>query len=94
MSTWIDQYPEDIMLVEYENLVSNFDIVTQEIFNFTDLKWDENIQYFYKNNHYCNTASFDQVRNPVSTKSVGFYKKYSQNLLPLENELKKLKIIL
>ncbi len=93
MNSWMEQYPDDIMLVEYENLVANFDAVTQQVFEFTDLDWNEEVQYFYKNNHYCNTASFDQVRQPVSNKSVGFYKNYKQQLKPLNDELKKLNVI-
>jgi len=93
MASWMDIYPDDIMLVEYEKLVSNFDQVTQKIFEFTDLEWNSDVQYFYKNKQYCNTASFEQVRQPVSTKAVGFYKKYGQQLMPLEKELKKLKVL-
>lgn len=93
MASWIEQYPQDILTVEYDNLVNNFDQVTQQVFSFTELEWDENVKYFYKNEHYCNTASFDQVRNPVNNKSVGFYKKYEQQLFPLQEELKNLKVI-
>lgn len=93
MASWIKQYPEDILLVEYEDLIANFNDVTQRVFEFTDLEWNDEVQYFYKNKHYCNTASFEQVRQPVSNKSVGFYKKYATQLLPLEKELKKLNVI-
>ncbi len=90
MEYWLNRYPEDILTVNYEELVYNFNPVTQQIFEFADLGWNEDVKYFYKNNHYCNTASFDQVRNPVNSKSIDFHQKYSQQLLPLKNELKKL----
>lgn len=93
MASWMMQYPKDIMMVKYEDLVSNFNSVTQAVFEFTDLEWSDDVQYFYNNKHYCNTASFEQVRQPVSSSSVGFYKNYSVELQILETELKKLKVI-
>lgn len=93
MASWIEEYPDDILEVNYENLVSNFEMVTRQVFEFTELEWDENVQHFYNNNHYCNTASFDQVRQPVNEKSVGFYKKYEQQLAPLKEQLLRLKVI-
>jgi len=93
MASWVEQYPDDILLVNYEELVSNFKSVTQKVFEFTDLEWNEEVQYFYNNKHYCNTASFEQVRQPVSTKSVGFHKNYAGQLMPLQRELKKLNVI-
>ncbi len=92
MASWIKQYPNDILQINYEELVANFDQVTQTVFKFTDLEWDNDVRYFYNNKHYCNTASFEQVRQPVSTKSVGFYKNYEQQLEPLANELIKLDV--
>lgn len=93
MNDWMERYPTDILQVQYEELVSDFNNVTKEIFQFTDLEWSEEVQYFYKNNHYCNTASFDQVRHPVNNKSIDFYKNYSEELEPLKIELEKLKIL-
>lgn len=93
MEHWLEQYPNEILTVEYEDLVANFDRVTQDIFAFTDLKWNEDVQLFYKNNHYCNTASFDQVRQPVSQQAVDFYKHYGSDLNRLEDELKALQVI-
>ncbi len=93
MTSWMEQYPADIMQVNYEELVTNFDRITQQIFHFTDLEWDSNVRYFYNNKHYCNTASFEQVRQPVSTRSVGFYKHYQQQLSLLEKELKRFNVL-
>ena len=87
MKYWSSRYSDDIHTVEYDNLVTDFDVETQQIFNHCDLSWNEDVKSFYTNKHYCHTASFDQVRQPVHTNSVGFNKKYTAELDKLHLEL-------
>ncbi len=92
MTHWLELYPNDILTVEYEQLVTDFNPVTQQVFDFADLKWREEVKYFYRNKHYCNTASFEQVRQPVNDHSVNSYRKYEQAMQPMLKRLADLAI--
>jgi tetratricopeptide (TPR) repeat protein len=92
MQQWKSQYSDDIYTVQYEKLVSDFDSESRKIFDYCDLRWNDHVKNFYKNNYYCNTASFEQIRKPVHTKSVGLHETYSLHLQTLKQELLSLNV--
>ena len=93
MSQWLDRYPASIYTVNYEQLVTQFDAESENIYDFLNLEWSEKVRLFYKNNKVINTASYNQVRNPINTNAVGAYKHYDNELLPLRLKLMKYGVI-
>ena len=93
MKRWLDSYPASIYTINYEKLVTQFDTESENIYDFLDLEWSENVRLFYKNNKVINTASYNQVRNPINTNAVGAYKHFDKELLPLRLKLMKYGVI-
>ncbi len=92
MQHWIDRFPGLILEVRYEDLVTDFDAQTRRIFDYCDLTWSPEVRDFHNSGYYCNTASFDQVRKPVYSTSVGFNRRYRKQLDPLREHLESLEV--
>ena len=75
------------MEIEYEELVSDLELNSRKLLNYCDLEWHDSCLEFYKTRRTVATASYDQVRQPVYTKSVNRWKHYRQQLQPLVDEL-------
>ncbi len=93
MEHWLAVFPSSIYTVHYEKLVTQFDAETQHIFKFLGLNWSADVRQFYTKDRLANTASYNQVRNPVHTDSVGIYKKFDRELLPLKTSLQSFGVI-
>ncbi len=93
MSHWLELYPASIYTVNYEQLVTEFDSESEKIYDFLDLDWTEKVRLFYKNTKVVNTASYNQVRNPINTKAVGAFHFYENELNPLKQKLQKYGVI-
>jgi tetratricopeptide (TPR) repeat protein len=83
MSHWKSLFPEDIMTVEYENLVKNQEEVSRRLIDHAGLDWDDLCLRFHDNTRAVRTASSSQVREPIYTRSVNRWKQYEKQLLPL-----------
>jgi len=89
MQHWKQVLRVPIMDVRYESLVENQEKYSREILDFCGLDWDERCLRFYESDRIVNTASYDQVRQPVYNRSVGRWQRYEQYLEPLINTLDK-----
>ncbi len=87
MQQWKTEYEQDIYTVKYERLVADFEQETQQIFRHCELRWNDHVQHFYRNGGYCHTASFEQVRQPLHSRSVGLHKQYTTQLAPMRQAL-------
>lgn len=87
MSHWAEVLDLPIFEVSYEGLVSDPNKVGQAMVEFCGLKWDKRCLEFYKGEHLAATASFQQVRQPIYTNSVGRWKHYEGYLEPLRQAL-------
>jgi len=85
MDHWKQVLSIPILDVQYEDLVSNQESETRRIIEFCRLDWEESCLQFHKVKRTIDTASFDQVRQPLYTKSVKRWKHYEKYL----DELKK-----
>tara|TARA_Y100000741_G_scaffold213011_1_gene162261 strand:- start:3029 stop:4741 length:1713 start_codon:yes stop_codon:yes gene_type:complete len=68
-------------LIRYEDVVNNFENSVNELLNFLDLEWSDNVRKFYetaKNQGKISTPSYDQVNKPIYSKSVGRWKNYER----------------
>ena len=64
-------------VVEYEKVTSDPKIVTKQLLEFCDLKWDENCLKYYKvNKSAIDTASANQANKPIYKDSVNKFENY------------------
>jgi hypothetical protein len=87
MQHWYDVLQIPILGVQYEEMVADQEAMSRKILEFCGLEWDPNCLRFYETQRVVNTASFDQVRQPIYTRSVARYKHYEQHLGPLKAAL-------
>ena len=87
MAHWQQVLTLPIMDVQYEQLVARPETVIRELVESCGLPWDEQCLSFHASERYVNTASYDQVRQPMYTRSVGRWKHYEQHLAPLREAL-------
>lgn len=83
MRHWETVLEIPMMNVQYEKLVSNQKSVSRAIVEFCGLEWDDACLQFHKNQRAITTSSYDQVRQPMYTKSIGRWKNYEEHLAPL-----------
>ena len=73
--------------VNYEALVNDQEKVSRQLIGYCGLPWNEACLEFHKTAHLTRTASYDQVRRPLYSTSIGRWKHYEKHLLPLKNAL-------
>lgn len=73
--------------VEYEKLVNNPSEEIGKILDFLGTDWDDNCLNFYKSKQHVRTASSNQVREQINTKSIQRWRSYAKHLDPLINNL-------
>ncbi len=83
MEHWRSVLPIRIHEVCYEDLIANQEGVSRDLVAHCGLKWDERCLAFHKTRRAIRTASTNQVRKPLSTKSIGRWKHYEAHLGPL-----------
>ena len=71
----------DLIQIEYEDLVKNTEGVIKKIINFCDIKWeDQLLEYYKKNKAPIKTASVNQADKPIYKKSLNKYLKFEKFL--------------
>lgn len=76
-----------ILDLAYEDLVSDQEQKSREIIDFLGLEWDPACLEFHKQDFAAMTLSSIQVRKPMTSKSIGRWKRFEQHLGPLEEGL-------
>ena len=84
MEHWKHALSLPILDLHYEELVSDQEMVTRRILEFCELEWDDCCLQFYNVKRIVDTASNDQVRQPIYRKSVERWRHYE----PFLDELK------
>jgi tetratricopeptide (TPR) repeat protein len=87
MSHWHSLFPEQIMAVQYEELVHDQETVSRKMIDFVGLEWDERCLEFHRNERPVRSASNLQVRKPLYTDSVNQWRKYEKHLQLLQDAL-------
>ena len=77
----------NILRVNYEALVHKQEDVSREIIDFCGLEWNEICLAFYNTERAVATASYDQVRQPIYTSSIGRWKNYARQIETLRSAL-------
>jgi tetratricopeptide (TPR) repeat protein len=80
VALWLELFPENFYLINYEKLVNDPLKEAQRLIEFCNLSWQEQCINIHKNSTPVATASALQVRSPINNRSVGNWKKYDAYL--------------
>ena len=87
MNFWEKNLPGFVNHINYEDLIIDQDLMIKELINVACLGWEENCLHFHKNKRIVKTASDQQVRNKIYTKSIDKWKNYKTLLNPIIDKL-------
>lgn len=87
MDHWHELLPGRCLTVQYEDMVSDFDTQVRRLLEYCELPWEENCARFYETDRPVRTASSEQVRQPVHTRSIHFWRNYAKQLGELKEVL-------
>ena len=89
MAYWRDFLSTGFLEIDYELLVTQPESSIRTLIEYCGLEWEENCLYFNKLKRDVKTASFDQVRQPIYTKSIDRWKHYDKYLDNLKSGLER-----
>ena len=76
-----------VLEIRYEDHVAEPERTCREMLAFLDLEWDPRCLRFHESRRVVRTASRDQVREPIYTRSVARWRNYERHLGPLKEAL-------
>ena len=80
MDHWHEVMPGQVLDVSYEEMVADQEAQTRRILDYLELPFEEQCLRFYETDRPVNTASSEQVRQPIYTKAVHFWRNYENKL--------------
>ena len=87
MDHWSDVLPAKVLEVRYEALVMNTKAVIENILDFIGVDFEPSCLEFYNNKRPVRTASSEQVRQPIYSRSIGAWHDVEKRLLSLKESL-------
>lgn len=87
MDHWHAVLPGKVLTVQYEELVGDFEGQVRRLLEHCALPFDEGCLRFYETDRPVRTASSEQVRQPIHTRSIGFWRNYDDRLDQLKEVL-------
>ena len=88
MKHWNEVLPTKILSINYEDVVNNFEISVKKILDYCELPFEKSCLEFYKSKRSVKTPSAEQVRQPIYTSGMDYWKNYEPYLDDLKNNLK------
>ena len=79
---WTRQFPDAILTVSYEDLVADPGTWIEKILRHCGLSFQEGLRDFHLTQRAVTTSSASQVRQPITTRAVGRWKRYEAHLAP------------
>ena len=76
-------------IIKYEKVITHFDETINNLLNFLEINWEDNLRNFNKTaieRNRIKTPSYNQVINPLNTSSIGRWKNYDK-MKNIENKL-------
>ncbi|MDA7964949.1 tetratricopeptide repeat-containing sulfotransferase family protein [Ruegeria sp.] len=83
MAHWDQVFGDRILTVPYEDLVADPETHSRKVAEFCGITWHEQMMHPEENTKQVRTASIDQVRNKISTKSIGGWRKVADQIQPM-----------
>lgn len=87
MGHWQQIYADSIYTVRYEDMVNDNEKESRALLEWLGLEWDDRCLSFHDKKRHVNTASYNQVNEPIYTRSVHRYEHYRQYIQPLIEQL-------
>jgi sulfotransferase family protein len=69
-----------VLQVRYEDVVDDLEGQTRRMLDYCGLPFEDACLNFHRNERAVNTASSEQVRQPIYADSVGYWKNYESQL--------------
>jgi len=88
MDHWNKVLPNQILSIDYENLVNNFEESVHNILDYCNLDFEESCLNFYKSKRSVRTPSSEQVRQPIYKSGLDYWKNYESYLGDLKKDLR------
>ncbi len=86
MDHWQEVLPGRVLQVNYEEVVADLDGQVRRLLDYCELPWEDACLDFHKNTRPVNTASAEQVRLPIYTDAIDFWKHYELQLEPARED--------
>ncbi len=83
MAHWNNIFGDRILSVSYEELVADPETHSKNITAFCGIGWDEQMMHPERNTQQVRTASVDQVRQRISTRSIGGWRDVTDHIQPM-----------
>ncbi len=80
MDYWHEVLPGRVLTVQYEELVTDFDAQLERLLDYCELSPEDACRRFFETERPVRTASSEQVRQPLYTGSIGFFRNYEEHL--------------
>ena len=87
MDHWHTVLPGAVLTVQYEELVGDFENQTRRLLAHCELPFEDACLRFYETERPVRTPSSEQVRRPIYTSSIGFWRNYEGHLGELREVL-------
>lgn len=87
MDYWHEVLPGRCLTVQYEDMVTDFDNQVRRLLDYCELPFEESCVNFYATERPVRTASSEQVRQPVYTRSINFWRNHESHLDELKEVL-------
>lgn len=87
MEHWRAALPGRFLDMRYETVVQDTEAQARRLLEWCDLPWDDRCLRFYETQRAVNTASVQQVRQPIYQSSMGRWKKWGSTIDPLLAEI-------
>ncbi len=83
MDHWHEILPGKVLEVQYEDMVADQEDQTRRLIEHCGLPWEDEVLRFYETDRAVITASSEQVRQPIYSKSVNSWRRFESHLEPL-----------
>jgi hypothetical protein len=87
MAHWQQVFPDKIYSVNYEEVVDNLEQNVISLLAYCQLPLEEQCLRFHETERAVNTASSEQVRQPIYKSAVAYWKNFEAHLGPLKEAL-------
>lgn len=87
MQHWARVLPGFVLRVDYESMVQNQEAETRRLLDFCGLPFDSRCLAFHETQRAVNTASSEQVRQPLYRASLWSWRRFGPHLAPLQSML-------
>ena len=88
MDHWHQVLPDRVLTVQYEDVVTDLEGQVRRLLAYCELPWEDACVRFHETERPIRTASSEQVRQPIYSKSIHFWRNYEAHLGELIDVLK------